>query len=400
MGYSPEMNAAAPQPTEHRRPLAWSRPARLRAFETVERHATWLELFFDLCFVAAVAALAAGLHDAPNLGGLLRFAGLFVPVWWAWMGFTWYATAFDTDDLVFRLAFLLAMLAAIGLSASIAAGHDRMLTGFVIASAVMQALLALLYLRVSRSGGEAKALALRYAVGDGLGALLWLASLPFEPPARYAIWALAMATLMLTPIVAILVLQWQSYDSTHIPERYGLFTLIVLGESIVGVVTGTARTGWNPGAVLTALAGFGIAACIWWIYFDYVKATVLSSARMVAAFIWGYGHLLIFAGIAAAAVGVRLAVEGAAAGNTLTAGARLVLGGGLAACLLAIGAIQWVTVRTLDTTAIARLGAAIAVAITAALGAALPAPALMAVLLAIFVGESLVEILGERRRAA
>ena len=64
-----------------------------------ERSSTWLELFFDLCFVVAVAALARGLHDEPNLGGMLRFLGLFVPVWWSWMIFTWYATAFDNDDV-------------------------------------------------------------------------------------------------------------------------------------------------------------------------------------------------------------------------------------------------------------------------------------------------------------
>src|SRR5215217_5056928 len=71
-----------------------------------ERSSTWLELFFDLCFVVAVAALAKGLHDDPTLGGALRFAAFFVPVWWAWMGFTWYATAFDNDDVLYRVTLL------------------------------------------------------------------------------------------------------------------------------------------------------------------------------------------------------------------------------------------------------------------------------------------------------
>jgi len=70
----------------------------LAAEAAQERHATWLELFFDLCFVAAVAALAADLHHDPTWGGIARFCGLFVPVWWAWMGYTWYASAFDNDD--------------------------------------------------------------------------------------------------------------------------------------------------------------------------------------------------------------------------------------------------------------------------------------------------------------
>jgi hypothetical protein len=104
----PAAAPAAPAPGEREEGWAsrWWRPPHLRAFGVGERHATWLELFFDLCFVAAVAAPAADLHHDPTPAGVVRVAGLFVPVWWAWMGFTWYATAFDTDDVLFRLALL------------------------------------------------------------------------------------------------------------------------------------------------------------------------------------------------------------------------------------------------------------------------------------------------------
>ena len=98
------------------------RPAPMREFDGEERAATWLELFFDLCFVAAVAALAQGLHDDPTLRGLWHFAALFVPVWWAWMQFTWFATAWDNDDLVHRLGMLTAMLIVIVLAAGIPRG--------------------------------------------------------------------------------------------------------------------------------------------------------------------------------------------------------------------------------------------------------------------------------------
>ena len=70
----------------------------MRLVDREERSATWLELFFDLCFVAAIAALGVDLHSDQTWEGYLRFAGLFVPIWWGWMGITWYATAFDTDD--------------------------------------------------------------------------------------------------------------------------------------------------------------------------------------------------------------------------------------------------------------------------------------------------------------
>ena len=78
----------------------------MREFDVDDRRATWLELFFDLCFVAAIAALADGLHHDPTMQGLWHFALLFVPVWWAWMEFTWFATAWDNDDLFHRLAML------------------------------------------------------------------------------------------------------------------------------------------------------------------------------------------------------------------------------------------------------------------------------------------------------
>ena len=84
-----------------------------------ERRASWLELFYDLVFVAAIAALAAQLHEDHSVQALAVFAGLFVPVWWAWMGFTWFATGFDTDDVPSRLGLLTAMVGVAVLSAGV-----------------------------------------------------------------------------------------------------------------------------------------------------------------------------------------------------------------------------------------------------------------------------------------
>jgi len=97
------------------------------------RHASWLELFFDLVFVAAVAALATQLHADHSVRGLAVFAGLFIPVWWGWMGYTWYATGFDSDDPVFRLGLLGGMLAIAALSAGVAGAASGDSETFVIA---------------------------------------------------------------------------------------------------------------------------------------------------------------------------------------------------------------------------------------------------------------------------
>ncbi|HEV8637302.1 MAG TPA: low temperature requirement protein A [Chloroflexota bacterium] len=359
---------------------AW-RPPVLRAFDQGERHASWLELFFDLCFVAAVAALADDLHHDPTVGGLLRFAGLFVPVWWAWMGYSWHATAFDADDVAYRLAFLGAMLGVVALAAGVPGVGKGDSTVFAVAYGALQLLLAGLYLRASRYQGVARGFALRYGLGDALGGALWLASVLVPAPARYGVWAAAMLVLLVTPIVAVRSMAEQGYDTGHITERYGLFTLIVLGESVVVVSAGTAATGWNPAAVLVAAAGFGIAAGVWWLYFGSVTSAALRRDRLAAAFVWGYGHLFVFAGVAAAAVGVELAIERAADGDRLGNAERLVLCAGAGAFLLAIAAIQAVTVRRWDRLVSGRAAAALAVAAVCVVGREVAPPWLMLLVL-------------------
>ncbi|HEX6130629.1 MAG TPA: low temperature requirement protein A, partial [Actinomycetota bacterium] len=203
----------------------WVRPARMREFDRDdERRVTWLELFFDLCFVAAVASLASGLAHDPTPRGLWHFVALFVPVWWAWMAFTWFSTAWDNDDFVHRLGMLVAMLLGIVLAAGIPRvleGHDRL---FVGAYAAMQFLLVLMFARVLPHAGEARGFARNYLVADLLGGTLWLGSLLVDQPARYWVWVVAMAVLLAGPVVAVRAYAGQPFDSKHIPERYGLFT--------------------------------------------------------------------------------------------------------------------------------------------------------------------------------
>jgi len=370
-----------------RRSRLW-RPQVLRDRTEENRTSTWLELFFDLCFVVAVAALARGLHDDPTLAGALRFLGLFVPVWWAWMGFTWYATAFDNDDVLYRVTMLAAMLCILWLAASVesvAAGDS---TGFVLAYAGLRLLLVGLFVRARRYASTVRRFCTVYVVGNSLGAILWLGSLLLPEPVRYFAWAAALAVELLTPILAVQALPdpKMSFHPEHIPERYGLFTLIVLGESVLAVAAGTAGTGWEPAAVFTGVFGFVAAACIWWIYFNYVESRGLELGPR-AAFNWGYGHLLVYAGIAAFGVGVELAIEGAASevvaaapsgpigGEEFGLGARAILGGGAALYLVAISYIHWVNEGTLEDRIVpVRLGEAAVFVCLALVGSALSPP--------------------------
>jgi low temperature requirement protein LtrA len=311
-----------------------------------ERSSTWLELFFDLCFVVAVAALARELHDEPNLGGMLRFLGLFVPVWWSWMIFTWYATAFDNDDVPYRVTLFVAMLSILGLAASVGRiGVEPAATvSFVLAYALMRLLVAGLFLRARRHVPAAlRPFVGYYVAGNVLGAAIWLSSLLVPPPFRYVVWALGLCVELLGPILAVRTLDNPriSFHPRHIPERYGLFTLIVLGESVLAVASGTAGTDWAPAGVLTAVAGFVAAACIWWLYFDHVGSSGIELGPR-PAFYWGYGHFAVYAGIAAFGVGIQLAIETTAPHSALAlaAGAPSAGGYGLGArAVLAGGAV-------------------------------------------------------------
>ena len=306
------------------------------------RRASWLELFFDLVLVAAIGALASRLHDEHSATGLVRFGLLFVPVWWSWWGFTWYSAAFNTDDLVNRIAFLAAMLGVGALAAGVPGAAEGRSTVFVIAYAGLFLLLAGLYARAWRLHPPMRSLSARYAMAYAVGAAIWLVSLLFDGDVRPFIWVVGMIVLMGGPVLAAASTNVLSYEPDHIAERYGLFTLIVLGESVVAVVAGL-DTGARTSAVLVAVLGLVIAGAIWWGYFDRFRG--MPSGTVRAGFVWAQGHLLVFAGIAAAAVGVEFAIEAAATGEELKPIDRLSLALGLAAYLAAMGTIRAATRR-------------------------------------------------------
>jgi low temperature requirement protein LtrA len=373
------------------------------------RAATWLELFFDLCFVVAVAALARGLHDDPSVGGSLRFVGLFVPIWWSWMIFSWFATSFDNDDVPYRVTLLAAMLFMLGLAAAVeGVGQDAgSTTGFVLAYAAMRLLLFGLWVRARRGSPPAlRAFTNRYAAGNALGAGIWLSSLLVPEPGRYWVWAFGLAVELLAPILAVAALENPevSFHPRHIPERYGLFTIIVLGESVLAVAVGTAGTDWAPAALLTAALGFVCAACVWWLYFDHVGESGMELEPR-PAFYWGYGHLLVYGAIAAFGVGVQLAIEGAAAAPELalagSGGAaegapfglagRLILGVSVAVFLVAVSFVQYVNRRSLEErVALVRLGAAALLVVLAVL-VPLPPLAFVALVAAILLALTVFE---------
>jgi low temperature requirement protein LtrA len=232
-------------------------PLRARSTGEAGRKVTWLELFFDLIFVAAVAQVAEPLRDHYSLVGLLRFAPLFVLIWWAWTGHAVFSTRFDTDDVVQRGLTLVQMFAVAAMAANAKEALDsRSSAGFAAAYAAVRLILVAQYFRARHVPG-AQPLAMRYLVGHGIAALLWLTSAFVPAPGRFWIWGIAFAIDLGTPWLAVRHSVKIPPDATHLPERFGLFTLILLGESIVAVMRGMeSQEDWTPSALSNLVVVF------------------------------------------------------------------------------------------------------------------------------------------------
>ena len=320
-------------------------PVSLRSERGFEegRKVTWLELFFDLVFVAAVAQAGTHLREDYSPSGLLRFALLFVMIWWAWLGHTTFSTRFDTDDLVQRglTALQLFLVAVMAVNAT-GALDSRDSAGFAAAYSVMRLVLAGQFLRARRVR-QARALTTRYAVACGVAAALWLFSAFLDAPARFLVWALALTIDIGTPLVTTRHLLDVPHDAAHLPERYGLFSIILIGESMAAVMAGMGHQEyWSARAASAAVVGMMAVFATWWIYFDGVDATAHRMIRSMADArrfqLWSYAHLPLYLGIAVMGVGLERVIE-TATDAPLPVREASILAGAAATVVLSMGVI-------------------------------------------------------------
>lgn len=324
----------------------WLQPPRLRVGEAEQgqhRHATWLELFYDLVFVVAVSQLAHKLSNEVSLPGFLNFAALFVPVWWAWIGTTFYANRFDTDDIGRRILMGLQMLAIATLAVNVHHGLGESSIGFALAYAASRLMLVLEYLWAGWHIPKARPLTNRYALGFTVGALLWLISVFVPLPFRLGLWAIGLLIDFATPLsIGRITLQIPPH-ADHLPERFGLFTIIVLGEAIIAVVNGISEIDWNGVSVMAAVLGFTTAFSLWWIYFENVEGSVLETApasgRILILQVWLYIHLPLVIGLAATGVGVEHVIA-SASNVALPNPERWLICGSVALCYTALAVLH------------------------------------------------------------
>ena len=370
-------------------------PPRLRTTEDAdeERHVTWFELYFDLVFVAAFAELVAGLAHDPSAAVFARFAALVVAIAWAWTGFTMYANRFDTDDLPYRLA----KAGAAGAVAALAIEIPHVMAGeggtvvFAGCYAAARALLVALYVRArTHIRGAGRRLIDVFLGVFTFTTLMWIASAFTPEPYRFVLWGLALVIDIASPPSAWRSLPEAPVVVSHVTERYGTFFIVVLGESVVAVVTGVAGFEFRLASWVIAAACFVAALCLWWIYFDLADTSVIG--RGTLGLIYLYAHFPMFAGVAAFGAGTKLAIV-QVSGSGLESGARWAMAGGIAAFALAIAFVhlgaEWTSLR--DRAFIGRLVLAAGLTALAAFGGGI-SPVMFALIVSVAVlGQLLLE---------
>lgn len=267
------------------------------------RASTPLEALFDLTAVVAVAAAATRLHHSLLEHGIAHagaeFAESFFAIWWPWMSYTWFASAYDTDDVPFRMATLVQMIGVLLIAAGIPQAHGAELAG-ALGFFLMRAALVAQWWRASLAHPEGRSTCRRYAVGITLVQVLWVGRVVLVPqewlfPAFCALALLEMSV----PVWAARAgdTPWHAH---HVTERYGLFTIILLGECMVAAANAMsgvlAVQGLHLELAVVAIATVGLILGLWWAYFLVPFAQVLHQRRE-RGYLWGYGHAFVFAAL-------------------------------------------------------------------------------------------------------
>lgn len=297
------------------RPIRMRTPLYPRAPNELHRAATPLELFFDLVFVVAVAQAASSLHHAiaeDHIGdGLVSYVFVFFAIWLAWLNFTWFASAYDSDDVAYRLIVFVQLAGALILAAGITSAFEDNSWGVpIIGYVVMRMAMVVQWLRAAMADPERKPAALRYAAGITLVQIGWCLIYFMPDGAFYPAFIVGALTELTIPIWAERMSP-TTWHAEHITERYGLFTIIVLGESVLAstlaIEATTITTDFDGELAGIIIGGLLIVLSMWWIYFANSSADLLTT--MQRAFVWGYGHFFVFAAVAAVGAGIAVSVD-------------------------------------------------------------------------------------------
>lgn len=277
---------------------------------SAEKKVTWLELFYDLLFVAAVSKAAHVLLHVENgsipVEYLGKFVLIFVPIWWAWVGQSLFVNRFGQDVLSHRIFLILQLFFVLIMTASLSVDFDQYYVSFLIGYIGLRAMTAIQYLAVHKKEEAHKKITAHY-----LGSRFWIglvisaSSLFFDSWIRYAVLYAGIAVDILLPLIGRKYLVKSPVNTHHLLERFSLFTLILLGESVISILAVLQSSNWTWQSILFALITFVLIIAMWWQYFDNVEKKVNKSIETAGQTII-YGHLFIYLSMCMIAASIQL----------------------------------------------------------------------------------------------
>jgi low temperature requirement protein LtrA len=302
-----------------------SRQMRGRDRHEAHRVVTPLELLFDLTFVIsfglAASQFAHALAEGHYSSGLLGFGFASFAICWAWVNFSWFASAYDTDDWIFRIATMVQMsgvlVLAIGLPrlfASIEHGEHLDTSVMVLGYVIMRVALVFQWLRAARQDPARRRACLAYATAVSIAQVGWVALIFFHFSIGVAV--ILSGILMLIELAGPVLAERKDggtpWHAHHIAERHGLFAIIALGEGVVGTVAALSavveQQGWTLDAAFVGIAGTGLTFGMWWVYYLLPSAPILHAHRE-RSFVWGYTQMVVVTAIVATGAGLHVAAN-------------------------------------------------------------------------------------------
>lgn len=291
------------------------RPMIARPRDEHHRVATPLELLFDLVFVIAIATAGQQLHHGLAEHHFSQVLPLymmaFFAIWWAWMNFTWFASAYDNDDFLYRISTFVQIIGSLVFAAGIPlwfSSHDFSIG--IIGYVIMRFAMVSQWIRAGLNDPLRRKTAFRYAKGIVLVQIGWILY-QFLPINFGIIGFVALAICEVSVPVWAEKAEITTWHPHHIAERYSLLTIIILGEIIVAAFnafqTAISARDVNVELVVLMVGSLALMFGMWWNYFEGRTDNLLTTQQK--AFIWGYGHFFIFASLAAVGAGLAAAVD-------------------------------------------------------------------------------------------
>jgi low temperature requirement protein LtrA len=382
----------------------WNPPQLISGRMRDQRVVDWLELFYDLIYVAALIQLGQSLVDDLSVEGIGRFVVLFTLLWWAWTGTTFLRNRIEVDDLAHRGLVISQMLAIGALAVLVDDAFGEHSAAFALAYFFIRLSLVLMYARVWRHIPHARPLAQSFLIFNGISTALWLLSVAVPPPGRFWLWGIAFlvdVSWLASPRIRRQVAGVYPPDPVHMTERFALFTLIVLGESIIKIIGSLADHEVAADTLVHGALAFIVVVALWWTYFDDVADSPIVESEAPLATVWTFLHLPLTMGLTATGVSLSVLVLADISALLASNDAWFLIGAVIVALGAVIGLDTITRSRHFGISARQRVGpriAATALLVLVGVGSqALTTTSFLALVAIVIIGQIAVEILFARR---